>query len=280
MDVSVVIPTHCRPTLLERALASVATQTLSPSRVFVVEDGGATPETKEVIDRFAGRIGISHLESRGGACAARNVGLSATTSELVSFLDDDDWWHGEFLQRSLASLQTTGPGHHSVVSCIYIRLNEEILEIPELPSNGFLDGLTRNVGFKGTNGVFFTRSVREVGGWDVKLTALQDRDLHVRLIRHGDRPVEVIDTVAYKDQSHGMGQISYSDKRADGAWTFFVKWRRTAPVKTQARMLRIALLEQRYSSNCMRFTIGNGLWQLFYRFPERVKTKVRLLVGK
>lgn len=96
--ISVVVTTHNRPTLLERALDSVAAQTEQDVEVLVVDDG-STPEramsNQELVrgydERF--RYILRPLEGvRHGCGVARNEGVFSARGRYVTFLDDDDFW--------------------------------------------------------------------------------------------------------------------------------------------------------------------------------------------
>ena len=85
--VSVVIPTHSRPQLLERAVAS-AREAGTDVEVVVVDDA-STDSTAEVCKRL-GEIKYIRVERNQGVAGARNIGILATSAEYIAFLDDDD----------------------------------------------------------------------------------------------------------------------------------------------------------------------------------------------
>ena len=85
--VSVIIPTHSRPELLPRAVAS-AFEAGADTEVIVVDDA-STDETAQVCRGLAG-IKYIRLEAKQGVAGARNAGLLASSADYVTFLDDDD----------------------------------------------------------------------------------------------------------------------------------------------------------------------------------------------
>jgi glycosyltransferase involved in cell wall biosynthesis len=85
--VSLIIPTFNRPDLLPRCVDS-ALQAGSDVEVIVVDDA-SSDETASVCQTLRG-IKYVRLDSNKGVAGARNEGLGASTSEYVSFLDDDD----------------------------------------------------------------------------------------------------------------------------------------------------------------------------------------------
>jgi glycosyltransferase involved in cell wall biosynthesis len=106
-SVSVVIPTFNRREQLALALNSVISQTVKLHEIVVVDDG-STDGTPEMLNEFVRlnpdmRILVIRQENRGPS-SARNAGIKVATGDLVAFLDDDDTWHPEKMERQLAVL--------------------------------------------------------------------------------------------------------------------------------------------------------------------------------
>ena len=101
---SAVISTRSRPHLLTRALASVAAQTYADLEVVVVVDG-PDPETEAVLRTWRDRpLTVVVNERSLGGGAARNVGVEAAKGTWIAFLDDDDEWLPNKLERQLRDL--------------------------------------------------------------------------------------------------------------------------------------------------------------------------------
>jgi glycosyltransferase involved in cell wall biosynthesis len=100
--VSVIIPTVRRPTLLLRALRSVFIQTYSNIEVIVVVDG-PDEDTVTVLGTVSDpRIRVIVNSESRTAAGARNVGVAHATGEWVAFLDDDDEWSPDKLEKQIA----------------------------------------------------------------------------------------------------------------------------------------------------------------------------------
>ncbi|GLI27363.1 hypothetical protein ARHIZOSPH14_16050 [Agromyces rhizosphaerae] len=101
--VDVVVPTNRVSPYLGAALASVAAQTHARWDLIVVDDGsGRGDDLARIVAGVAGAR-IVHREN-GGAAAARNTGIAAGSGEIVAFLDDDDVWPPDRLERLVAAL--------------------------------------------------------------------------------------------------------------------------------------------------------------------------------
>ena len=100
--ISIVIPTANRPQELMRALRSVSGQSFKDFEIIVVVDGpneGTLAALNTLVDS---RIRIIHNHVPIGAARARNAGAEAATATFIAFLDDDDEWDREKLERQLA----------------------------------------------------------------------------------------------------------------------------------------------------------------------------------
>jgi glycosyltransferase involved in cell wall biosynthesis len=105
MTVSVIIPTHHRPGLLGEAVASVLNQTWKDLELIIVDEA-TTDETAQVIRSFFDpRIRSIRNERSLGAAGARNRGASLATGEILSFLDDDDYYLPEKLARTVEAFR-------------------------------------------------------------------------------------------------------------------------------------------------------------------------------
>ena len=92
--VSVVVPTHGRPTLLRETLTSITGQDYRGSlEIFVVHDGEEVDPSLAGLSR-PGRDVVPLANTRsGGLCGARNTGVLACHGVFVASCDDDDLWH-------------------------------------------------------------------------------------------------------------------------------------------------------------------------------------------
>lgn len=100
--VSVIVPVFNGADSIGRALDSVFAQTLADFEV-VVTDDGSTDSTRAILDRYGARIRVVSQPNRGPS-AARNAGINASNAKYVAFLDADDEWMPEMLERCAALL--------------------------------------------------------------------------------------------------------------------------------------------------------------------------------
>jgi glycosyltransferase involved in cell wall biosynthesis len=105
MNVSVIIRTFNRAHSIPDAINSVLRQTYDNFEIIVVDDG-STDATCAVVRSFRdSRLRIVSHDSNRGVGAACNTGIAAATAELVAFLDSDDAWYPDKLERQVGFLR-------------------------------------------------------------------------------------------------------------------------------------------------------------------------------
>ena len=99
--VSVIIPTFRDGDALGRALHSVENQTVRPSQVIVVDDASSDGNAERICATSNLDVQLIALEKNVGPGGARNAGTAASREPFIAFLDADDEWHPEKLERQM-----------------------------------------------------------------------------------------------------------------------------------------------------------------------------------
>jgi hypothetical protein len=102
---SVVIPTYNRARVVPRAIESALAQRFPPFEVILVDDG-STDDTLTAVHPFLERITLVRQPNRGAAIA-RNRGVDISSGNWIAFLDSDDYWPVDYLQRMTEAIQST-----------------------------------------------------------------------------------------------------------------------------------------------------------------------------
>jgi teichuronic acid biosynthesis glycosyltransferase TuaG len=113
--VSIVIPVYNAEKYIAETIKSVLAQTYSDWELILVDDG-STDETIARItdvllvvpDKVREHIYVIHKEQNEGAAAARNTGLHKAKGRYLAFLDGDDLWLADKLEKQLAFMEKTG----------------------------------------------------------------------------------------------------------------------------------------------------------------------------
>jgi glycosyltransferase involved in cell wall biosynthesis len=186
-DVSIIVPAWRAAATIDRALASIAAQTIPPREVIVVDDG-SDDGTSDAAEAAARRFARSRFElirsPHQGAGAARNAALRRTSATFVAFLDADDEWLPAKIERSLAHVNG---GDVVLVSHDYAFVagkRETAVDCArhfQAARNPATALFVRN--FIATSTVLARRdAVRAAGGFDPGLPSGQDYDLWLAML--------------------------------------------------------------------------------------------------
>lgn len=104
--VSIIVPTYNREAFIPIAIDSVLSQTYKHFELIIINDGG-TDNTKAVVDAYRLKDPrIHYLEQfNQGQSVARNYGLSIAKGDFICFLDSDNYWPADKLERSLLAFE-------------------------------------------------------------------------------------------------------------------------------------------------------------------------------
>lgn len=106
MLVSVIIPVFNREKTIGRAVESVLAQTYRDIELIVVDDG-SQDNTIDVLTHFGSRLRLI-TQKNAGPSAARNTGIKASSGEIVAFLDSDDSWLPEKIEKQVRLMSPNG----------------------------------------------------------------------------------------------------------------------------------------------------------------------------
>lgn len=183
--VSIIIPNYNYGRFLRQAVQSALDQSLVPHEIIVLDDG-STDDSKEVLNAFGDSI-IVVDQINAGVAAARNKGAETATGEFFAFLDADDYWHREKLEKQMEIFGLDA--EIGFVHCGLTNVDEKGVRIDDHLSGKegrVADELLKFQEVVIANTIVVKRDVFEkVGGYDTKrdLHPSEDWDLCYRLSR-------------------------------------------------------------------------------------------------
>jgi len=187
--VSVVIPTYNRARFLCEAINSVLNQTFRDFEVIVVDDG-STDNTAELLSRYSDSIHYVRQDHRGRS-HARNCGIQLARGEYIAFLDSDDIWLPDKLERQM-TLFKEDPDFGLVHGAVEV-IDEEGKIAPHLTAffqKGFARQRAQGETYERlllhhtmyTSTVMVPRKIFEdIGLYDPALDPREDLDLYLRI---------------------------------------------------------------------------------------------------
>ncbi|HEY6445214.1 MAG TPA: glycosyltransferase family A protein [Acidobacteriaceae bacterium] len=195
--VSAVIPTFNRTTQTMAAVDSVLAQTYPNVEVIVVDDGSKDGSGK-VIEQFVHqRAAAGHRVSffsqpNQGASTARNTGIAQAKGEYIGFLDSDDVWLPEKLEWQLKAMEQLKDQCSGCITDAHL-VDASGLDRSSFESQGRRHQQTIGIELDATKSLarsfcFWVSSllvradtIRQIGGFDPKISFVEDRDVFFRL---------------------------------------------------------------------------------------------------
>jgi glycosyltransferase involved in cell wall biosynthesis len=186
--VSIIIPTSNRAQLLIRAIKSVLNQTFQDFELIIVDDG-STDNTKEIVEQYQkndSRIKYIWQENSGSPPMPKNIGIKHSQGKYIAFLDSDDEWLFEKLEKQL-KLFKQGSNKLGLVGCDAIIVNEKTTKqwIYHTPKYSTKDNFVRLLDGNfvcSTSSTMIKKSVLDdVGDFDENFLFPEDWDLWIRI---------------------------------------------------------------------------------------------------
>uniref|UniRef100_A0A7C4RT37 Glycosyltransferase family 2 protein n=1 Tax=Desulfatirhabdium butyrativorans TaxID=340467 RepID=A0A7C4RT37_9BACT len=186
--VSVIIPTYNRSAFLRNAIQSVLKQTFRNFEILVVDDASQV-NVEQIIDELGDcRIRLFRHDRNRGEAAARNTGVLYAKGEYLAFLDDDDEWLAEKLEKQVSVLSNEPPSVGGVYTGFFVvDITDETLlytKIPSISGTIYRELLRHNA--IGTPSTLMIRRacIDRVGLFDGSIVYGVDHDLYLRIARY------------------------------------------------------------------------------------------------
>jgi glycosyltransferase involved in cell wall biosynthesis len=221
--ISVVIPTHNYGRFLSEAITSALGQTCTPSEILVVDDG-STDETADIVKAFGERITYLRQE-KAGVCAARNFGVANSTGDYIAFLDADDIWEPEKLEKQIEKFEADADV--GLVHCGMREFDSETGETMQFHLDGGEGWLAEKhllfekpiINASGSSIMVSRRAFEKVGGFDTRLRNGEDWEFCYQIAREFKVGFVAQPLVQYRN--HGVNatkNISEMERSSLIAW--------------------------------------------------------------
>ncbi len=203
--ISCIVVVYNGERFIAAAVDSVRAQSWRPIEVIVADDG-STDRTAEIVAGYGDEVRFVTHETAGPA-ANRNLGLGAATGEYVAFLDGDDLWHEEKLERQMARLEAE-PGLDACVTHAQHfwmpELADEEAKLRDQPRGQVVPGYIAST-------LLAPRALFDrVGGFDTKLWFGDGADWFMRAAETGAVVALLDDVLLY----HRMHEKNLTRRRA------------------------------------------------------------------
>lgn len=190
--ISVIIPAYNRADILPRTINSVLNQTFKDFELIVIDDG-SKDSTRQVVEEIAkrdSRVKYIWQENSGGAARPKNKAFRFCQGEFIAYLDHDDEWFPEKLQKQYDFFQNSSKKNLGLVSCNVLIVNQSnnTTGIHKMRNyNSIKDLLLEggNYAFSNSSIMIPRKVVEIVGDRDESLKLFEDQDIFIRIAEAG-----------------------------------------------------------------------------------------------
>ncbi|MDY6782131.1 MAG: glycosyltransferase [Cyanobacteriota bacterium] len=183
--ISIIIPVYNGEKTIEKTLNSVFQQTFQDIEILIIDDG-SQDKTLEIVNKTGESKLKIHSQKNSGQAAARNKGIELAKGEYIAFLDADDLWTPDKLERQLNSLQTHPEAAVAYSWTDYIDESGSFVQHGrKISAEGdvYSELLTNNFIENGSNVLVRKSALDEVGNFETSLPPAADWDMWLRLAK-------------------------------------------------------------------------------------------------
>ncbi len=209
--ISVIMPCYNAAAFVEEAVSCVMNQTYPDVELIVVDDGSTDESTsilQELATRYAPRIQL-HFQDRQGPYPARNLALKHARGGFVAFLDADDYWTLDALEKLSAAMTDQ---QADIAYCGWQNIGEGAPGTspfipPDYSQMDTASEFLRSCPWPIHAALVRRESIDAVKGFSERRFSAMDYDLWMRLYAHTQKLVRVPEVMAFY-RWHDKGQIS------------------------------------------------------------------------
>jgi glycosyltransferase involved in cell wall biosynthesis len=267
-EISVVIPTCDRPNTLMEAVNCVLGQSYPAHEIIVVNNGGHRLNHRQLPKK----VSVYELPPFVGVSRARNHGTTLATGDYVAFLDDDDLWETDYLDKVATVIEE----HHP--DCIITRLDKMVdgKISPYKNAENKLDLstlLVSNPGIGGQTTIVRRESFFRISGYDTKLKTSEDKALIIEFLINGYSVMTAPQIQAIL-REHGCSRLRNAESMFEGISGFKEKYGKLmSPSQRNLNLVKIyyyRFLARRHALDYLLF----WMYFLLNSFYRRVDTSL------
>ena len=226
--VSVIITTYERESSLANAIGSVLSQSYENFELIIVDDGSSVDVNKILSSTKSKKIRYLKHKYNLGLSSSRNTGIQASKGKYVAFLDDDDKWKADKLEKQVKIFKDTNFSSIGLVSCWADQYDKrgKFQKTNQVSYSGAIKPFVNSGRFKTVpSSILIKRSLLErIRGFDERLKSHIDFDLWMKLAEINAKCyfVQLPLVNNYSNQENRL--TSPNQKRLESTFNFINKW--------------------------------------------------------
>ncbi len=230
--IDVIIPLCNQGKFILDAIKSVEAQTLKPGNIFIIDDG-STDDGKEIIAKYKDLsvIPLTYIyKKNGGPNSARNIGVQLSNAYFLAFLDADDMWIEDKLEKQIEKFKSSIYENVGLVYTKYNLINSnnkkisgKIVELDtDIQGNAYKSLQKANKILGSASSVLIKKEVfGTVGLFDENLKFAEDWDMWLRISKKYD--IDFVDKILVSIRRHDKNNSKNILKKITGKIKFIIK---------------------------------------------------------
>jgi len=288
MSISVVIPAYNASKFITDTIRSVLAQTLPADEVLVIDDG-STDNTAAIAASFGPPVRVIRTPN-SRLPATRNLGVREAKSEWIAFLDADDIWEPNKLERQMQALSRSPEADLCYTGRIVLvqrgdsaRLGDVV---PVPPAAKIEQELQKQCKFPPSCVVIRRSAFLAVGGHDASFDYVEDWELWLRLLKAGVKFIDCPEPLlqyrvsSENKSSHAMSMLEGADRvyrmHIMLHYRGLTRWLRYFAFRAEQESIAAQVLREQGDPRHLSIMAASILHRPFYR-PIRYKIMVHML---
>lgn len=268
--VSIIITTCKREMeILERAIKSAVSQTYDNKDIIVIND--YLPYSEKIKEMLKGYPDVRFVvnEDKHGVSFVRNMGLCLSDGVFIAFLDDDDEWVEDKIEKQISVVDDNTGLVYCEISALKDGNELKTDEEKEYPEGEVYEKLLADNFPGGCSAVLFRKnSAMKVGGFDTELSFGEDYDLWLRIAK-----TDRVKAVKEKLVRYNIGHESLTgslERRMEG-WEYLLKKYSDDYKMYPEAYIRFTSTMVRESAKRGSFGFAVGIWKKYGNTKEFLK---------
>ncbi len=132
--IDIIIPNYNKAKYLNHCLSSIISQTYKNWKIYLIDDN-SIDNSKEILSKYQNfdNINIFILDENKGPAYCRNFGIKNSNSELIAFMDSDDFWPNDKLEKQINVMQKNDYNFTYTDFCFFFNDNLDKKKMTNLP---------------------------------------------------------------------------------------------------------------------------------------------------
>lgn len=286
--ISIIIPTYNRGTFIKNTIKCVINQTFTDWELLVVDDG-STDNTAKIVKELClkdSRIKYLYQENSGCPSSPRNLGIKNATGEFVAFLDSDDEWYREKLERQIKLFENSQDPHLGIVTCFACIKEYKTGKMIAKRNNFYRGNILKELAhdnFIFTSSCVMTKLsiLKGAGLFDTRFKISEDWDMWIRISKLGytaDFVPEYLMNYVAHDKNIYYRNKSFDNKKKFLVLIAFINKHKDLYIKLKSPMIGFYYLYLRRYKLSRKYLIKN-IFDKRTNMREKIRTLIYIFIS-